>query len=141
MKNESFVLGVDLDGVVADFYAGLRPIAAEWLGVPQEELAEDVSYGLPEWDLDTMGGYENLHRYGILYWDLCFMKEKAAVGANLYLEDAPDNVRELRTAGNIVICLANSTNKDVQPPKAQSWEEMETLVMAEHDKWLKTHKP
>ena len=28
-----FVFGVDLDGVCADFYHGLRPIAAEWLGV------------------------------------------------------------------------------------------------------------
>jgi len=32
MKKQ-FVLGVDLDGVVADFIGGLRPIAAEWLGV------------------------------------------------------------------------------------------------------------
>jgi hypothetical protein len=30
---DRFVLGVDLDGVVCDFYGGLRPIAAEWLGV------------------------------------------------------------------------------------------------------------
>ena len=28
-----FVLGVDLDGVCADFYGGLKPVAAEWLGV------------------------------------------------------------------------------------------------------------
>ena len=33
MTDRSFVFGVDLDGVVADFYGGLRPIAAEWLGV------------------------------------------------------------------------------------------------------------
>ena len=41
-----FVLGVDLDGVVADFYAGLRPIAAEWLGVAADTLPLEVSYGL-----------------------------------------------------------------------------------------------
>ena len=35
-----FVLGVDLDGVVADFYPGLRPIAAEWLGVGLEALLQ-----------------------------------------------------------------------------------------------------
>jgi hypothetical protein len=29
-----FVLGVDLDGVVGDFYGYMRNIAAEWLGVP-----------------------------------------------------------------------------------------------------------
>jgi hypothetical protein len=37
-----FVLGVDLDGVVADFYGGLRVMAAEFLGVPIETLPEKV---------------------------------------------------------------------------------------------------
>src|SRR3972149_4848100 len=32
MTERAFVFGVDLDGVVADFYAGLRPVAAEWVG-------------------------------------------------------------------------------------------------------------
>ena len=38
MNDAKFVLGVDLDGVVADFYTGLRVIAAEWLDVPIETL-------------------------------------------------------------------------------------------------------
>ena len=50
-----FVLGVDLDGVVADFEAGLRPVAAEWLGVEPEDLARELSYGFPEWNLDQIG--------------------------------------------------------------------------------------
>jgi len=54
----AFVLGVDLDGVCADFYRALRPIAAEWLGVPLDSLTEHVTYGLGEWELDSMGGYE-----------------------------------------------------------------------------------
>ncbi len=29
---EVFIFGVDLDGVCADFYEGIRPMAAEWLG-------------------------------------------------------------------------------------------------------------
>jgi len=149
-----FVLGVDLDGVVADFYAGLRPIAAEWLGVAADTLPLEVSYGLGELGLDALGGYEDLHRFavtqrelfrkltpmpdapaalrrisqndvririithrlyvkyfheeavrqttawlehhGIPYWDLCFMKDKAAVGADLYVEDSPANVEALR---------------------------------------------
>jgi hypothetical protein len=56
MAKRRFVLGVDLDGVVADFYRGLRPIAAEWLGVNVSQLTEDVSYGLPQWNLSSMGG-------------------------------------------------------------------------------------
>ena len=31
MDKKRFVLGVDLDETCADFYGGLRPIAAEWL--------------------------------------------------------------------------------------------------------------
>jgi hypothetical protein len=63
MANRRFVLGVDLDGVCADFYEGLRVIAAEWLGVPVETLTRDVTYGLPQWNLDRCGDYEDLHRF------------------------------------------------------------------------------
>jgi 5' nucleotidase, deoxy (Pyrimidine), cytosolic type C protein (NT5C) len=66
MSNNQFVLGVDLDGVVADFYGGLRPIAAEWLEVPIESLPTTVSYGLPEWKLDSApGGYDALHKFAV----------------------------------------------------------------------------
>ena len=59
MTERSFVFGVDLDGVVADFYGGLRPIAAEWLGVDLATLPERVSWGLVEWGVDQApGGYE-----------------------------------------------------------------------------------
>lgn len=59
------MFGVDLDGVCADFYKALRPIAADWLGVPEDSLTPDVTYGLPEWDLGPMGGYEKLHRFAV----------------------------------------------------------------------------
>src|SRR6267142_5261919 len=66
MDDAKFVLGVDLDGVVADFYEGLRIIAAEWLDVPLEKLTSHVTYGLPEWKLDQApGGYDALHRFAV----------------------------------------------------------------------------
>ena len=70
MPHRRFILGVDLDGVVADFYGGLRPVAAEWLGVPLDSLPSDVTYGLPEWNLDVAGGYEALHRFAVTQRDL-----------------------------------------------------------------------
>lgn len=182
-----FVLGVDLDGVVANFYAGLRPIAAEWLGVPVDSLTPDPGYGLVEWNLASMGTYEDLHRFavmqrhlfrelapmpgaaaalrrlsqrqiririithrlyiayfhqeavqqtvawldhhGIPYWDLCFMKDKAAVGADLYVEDSPANVRALRADGNPTIVFANSTNAGLDGPRATTWTDVERLVL------------
>ncbi|HET6147652.1 MAG TPA: 5'-nucleotidase [Polyangia bacterium] len=188
-----FVLGVDLDGVVANFYAGLLPIAAEWLGVPAGSLPVEVSYGLTEWGLDAAGGYEDLHRFavvqrelfrklepmpgaaaalrrisqrgvririithrlfikyfheeavtqttawlehhGIPYWDLCFMKDKAAVGADLYVEDSPENVAALRADGHETIVFRNSTNRQLPPPQAASWAEVEDLVAEHHARW------
>ena len=149
---------MDLDGVVADFYGGLRPIAAEWLGVDLDTLPERVSWGLIEWGVDRApGGYEALHKFAVMqrelflklppmhgapqtlrklskegvririithrlfikyfhqiavsqtiqwldrhdipYWDLCFMQQKTAVGADLYIEDSPENVERLRAEG------------------------------------------
>jgi len=181
------VLGVDLDGVCADFFGGLREIAAEWLEVPLDTLTPDVSYGLHEWNLEPAGGYAALHRFAVTqrdlfanlrpihgasvvlrrlsnrdvririithrlfikyfhetairqtiewldrydfpYWDLCFMKEKAAVGADLYIEDSPLNVERLRAGGHDTIVFTNSTNRDVAPPRAESWADVEELVM------------
>jgi 5'(3')-deoxyribonucleotidase len=195
MSGVKFVLGVDLDGVVADFYDGLRTIAAEWLDVPIDKLPSHVSYGLPEWKVDKApGGYEALHRfavtqrelfrvlmpiagapaalrrlsandiririithrlfikyfhqeavrqtiewldhYDIPYWDLCFMKDKAAVGADLYIEDSPDNVKKLRADQHHTIVFTNSTNLELDPPRANTWDEAEELVLDAHNTWL-----
>lgn len=181
------VLGIDLDGVCADFYGRMREIAAEWFERRVDELTEEVSYGLPEWGIDPEKPeqYQNLHRFavterelfkttpmvpgarrvlrrlsdegyririithrlfihyfhamavqqtiewldhhGLPYRDLCFMKDKDQVGANIYIEDAPRNV-ELRARGFYTICFANSTNKDVADPRAAGWEEVYQLV-------------
>ena len=192
--NPRFVLGVDLDGVCADFYRGLRPIAAEWLGVDVETLPERVSWGLPEWRIDKApGGYTALHRFAVTqrdlfrilppmpgapaalrclsaadvririithrffikffhqvaarqtiewldyhdipYWDLCFMQEKAAVGAELYIEDSPSNVERLRADGLETIVFTNSTNEHLAPPRAGTWDQVVDLVLDAKSRW------
>jgi 5'(3')-deoxyribonucleotidase len=193
MSDVRFVLGVDLDGVCADFYGGLRPIAAEWLGVPESELSTEVSHGLKEWRLDALGGYSALHRFavtqrdlfrklkpiegapaalrrlsslniririithrlftsyfhveavsqtvewlehwGIPYRDLCLMEDKAAVGADMYVEDAPLNVERLRADGHATIVFSNSTNRGLPGPRAENWSEVEQLVAAQLATW------
>lgn len=197
--DRQFVLGVDLDGVVADFYAGMRPIAAEWLGVPVERLTPTPSYALVEWKLESAGSYHDLHRFavtqrnlfrelapipgaaatlrrlsqqgvrirvithrlyieyfhqqaiqqtvawldhhGVPYWDLCFMKDKAAVGADLYIEDSPTNVEALRADGHPTIVFSNSTNVPLAAPRADSWVEVERLVLAEKQRWERGRAP
>jgi 5'(3')-deoxyribonucleotidase len=189
-----FVLGVDLDGVCADFYAGLRPIAAEWLGVEVEKLPLAVTWDLPEWGVDKApGGYDALHRFAVTqrdlfrvlpvmpgapqalrrlsdegvririithrlyikhfhqvaarqtiewldyhdipYWDLCFMREKADVGADMYVEDSPENIKRLRDAGKETIVFTNSANLDVGPPRAEDWGQVAEMVLARMQKW------
>lgn len=64
------VLGVDLDGVCADFYARMREIAAEWLEVDLGSLTKDVSYGLAEWGIRDEDHYRQLHRFAVTQRDL-----------------------------------------------------------------------
>ena len=88
MADKRFVFGVDLDGVCADFYGGLRPIAAEWLDVGVETLTEAPTYGLPEWGIDRApGGYSALHRFAVTQRQL-FEQLKPMRGA-------PDVLRRL----------------------------------------------
>lgn len=193
MSGNRFVLGVDLDGVVADFFAGIRPIAAEWLGVSAQSLTPEVGYDLDEWNLRPVGSYQDLHRFavtqrnlfrdmdpipgapaalrrlslrdvririithrlcikyfhleavaqttrwlehhGIPYWDLCFMKDKAAVGADLYVEDSPSNIAELRADGHPTIVFTTSANRELEGPRADTWEDVEEIVARHLARW------
>jgi len=193
MNDTIFTLGVDLDGVVGDFYGSIRKIAAEWLNKPLETLTTEVTYGLEEWGIAEFGGYDRLHRfavtqrdifrdmepienapailrklsnqgiririithrlflkyshrttitqtvdwldnYDIPYWDICFMKDKGAVGAHVYIDDAPENIISLRKQGCKTIVFSNSTNRDLTGPRADSWLEIENLVMDAREEW------
>jgi 5'(3')-deoxyribonucleotidase len=193
MDESEFVFGVDLDGVVADYIQGLKPIAAEWLGVPVTSLTDEVSYGFKEWNI---GDYDDLHRfalkeralfaslplmddaapalrrissrgvririithrlyipwfhrqavvqtiewlekYGIPYWDLCFMAEKSSVNAHVYVEDSPGNISALRKAGREVIVFRNSTNREIAAPEAYNWPEVERWVLEKFELWNKS---
>jgi 5'(3')-deoxyribonucleotidase len=193
MDENTFILGVDLDGVVGDFYGAMRKIAAEWLNKPVESLTTEVEYGLDEWDIYEYGGYDRLHRfavtqrhifrdmlpienapavlrklssqdiririithrlflkyshratvtqtvdwldnYDIPYWDICFMNDKGAVGAHVYIDDAPENITSLRGQGCKTIVFDNSTNRGMPGPRANDWLEVERLVMEAREEW------
>ena len=193
MDKNSFIFGVDLDGVVGDFYGSMRKIAADWLDKPLESLTTEVTFGLSEWGLDEYGGYERLHRFAVTqrnlfrdmepiknapailrklssldiririithrlflkyshrasitqtvewldswdipYWDLCFMADKGAVGAHVYIDDSPSNIKRLRNQGGNTIVFSNSTNRELPGPRAETWEEVERLVMEAREEW------
>ena len=193
MDESKFILGVDLDGVVGNFYSAMRKIAAEWLDKPLEALNPEVSFGLDEWGLGEYGGYERLHRFAVTqrnlfrdmepikdapailrklsgrgiririithrlflkyshretitqtvdwldrwdipYWDLCFMADKGAVGAHVYIDDSPANIIRLRDQGCNTIIFSNSTNRQLSGPRADNWQEVERLVTEAREEW------
>ena len=193
MDESSFILGVDLDGVVGDFYEAMRLIAAEWLNKDPASLTREVSYGLQEWGLADYGGYDRLHRFAVTqrnlfrdmkpvegapstlrklssrgiririithrlflkyshkttiiqtvdwldnwdipYWDICFMNDKGAVGAHVYIDDAPSNITRLRDQGCNTIVFGNSTNLELPGPRVDTWKEAERLIMEAREEW------
>jgi len=193
MNDNIFILGVDLDGVVGDFYEAIRKIAAEWLDRPLETLTTEVTFGLDEWGLAEFGGYDRLHRFAVTqrnifrdmepiknapailrklsnqgiririithrlflkfshrttitqtvdwldnndipYWDICFMNDKGAVGAHVYVDDAPENIISLRNQGYKTIAFSNSTNRGLPGPRANDWFEVERLIMEAREEW------
>lgn len=61
----SFVLGVDLDGVSADYDAGLRRVYEAERGQPPPVPHEERSWDLRGWDLGH-GGFDELHRTAVV---------------------------------------------------------------------------
>jgi 5'(3')-deoxyribonucleotidase len=75
-----------------------------------------------------------LDNYGIPYRDLCFTGEKVAVGADLYIEDTPHNVLALREVADTTV-FTNSTNRDLEGPRADTWQDVEALVLEHSARW------
>src|SRR3989304_4796536 len=82
---------------------------------------------------------EWLETHDIPYWDLCFMSDKAAVGAHLYIEDSPENGERLRADGHPTIVFSNTTNLHLPGPRADTWAQVEELVVAELGKGKGRH--
>lgn len=81
-----------------------------------------------------------LDRFEIPYWDICFMKDKAAVGADLYIEDTEANVIALRGAGNLTVVFGNVTNVGFPGVRLDNWLDVEAVVRATHERWQGTHR-
>jgi 5'(3')-deoxyribonucleotidase len=62
--NESFVVGVDLDGVCANYTEGFRQVVAADRGVDPASLPAARSWGFDEWGLDD-AEFGRLHRMAV----------------------------------------------------------------------------
>ena len=191
-----FVLGVDLDGVVANYEKKFKeitsliknvavsdiPAATDWSFVKSGwpfESEEDflathkkavVEYNLFNslepitgasdslWELsdhgvririvtyrlvvnfshsqavqDTISWLESPRPDGrplIPYRDICFVKDKAHVGCDMYVDDAPHNIEVLRKAKgwDNVLVFDQEYNKHITDPRVSSWGEIVDIV-------------
>ena len=197
MPDRQFILGVDLDGVVANHTVRFREIMAEIRGIGADEIEAAMplerSWDFREWGF-APDEYAKYHRIAVMehdmfrtmpliegaadalwrlsdagvwiriithrlyvhwghekavadtaawldeqkipYRDLCFLAAKPQVEADAYIDDAPHNVEQLRSAGNTVIMFEHPYNRDVTGgPSAAGWPEVEEIVtelVAEH---------
>ncbi|PKK89681.1 MAG: 5'-nucleotidase [Candidatus Wallbacteria bacterium HGW-Wallbacteria-1] len=188
MARRDYILGVDLDGCVVDYYRALRPIAAEWLGKSEDELPMNFSWGMTEWGIPEDGelGFDYLHRfavvkrrifetappiplacatmrrlsdlgvririvthrlcidnfhetaliqtarwlekYGVPYWDICFLKDKNSINADLFIDDSPVNIEKFKAASKRVLIFGCPNNMGVQGDRADDWNQVYDYV-------------
>jgi 5'(3')-deoxyribonucleotidase len=183
---DTFVLGVDLDGVCGDYTSAFRTVVAAERGVDPDTLSADRSWDFHEWGVAELGGFDAVHRTAVLehrmfrempvmagaadalwrlsdagvwiriithrlyvnwghavavadtvewldkraipYRDICFLGNKPEVEADCYVDDSPANVQALRDADNLVIVYDAPYNRDLEGPRASSWDDVERLV-------------
>ncbi len=65
----------------------------------------------------------------IPYRDICFLGAKPEVEADCYIDDAPHNIEQLRSADNDVIVFDQPYNREFDGLRARTWEEVETIVV------------
>jgi 5'(3')-deoxyribonucleotidase len=98
--------------------------AGVWIRVITHRLC--VNWGHAVAVADTVAWLDST---GVPYRDICFLGEKTAVGADCYVEDSPANIEALRAGGNHVIVFDAPYNRDVPGPRADTWSEVETMVL------------
>lgn len=99
--------------------------AGIWIRVITHRLY--VNWGHASAVADTVTWLDD-HR--IPYRDICFLGNKPDVGADVYVDDGPHNIVNLRRAGHEAIIFDQPYNAHLDGPRAHSWNELEDMVMA-----------
>lgn len=194
MTERSFTLGLDLDGVCADFIHGFRPHVAAATGASMHELGPlwtwDVTTAWPavgsmqqfmdiHADATRAGLYATLpviahapkmlrslasngvhvrvithrlsdpelapritadtmhwlNRNRIPYSDISFTGNKAQVEADVYVDDAPANIKALTAAGKTLIIFDQPYNRHFDGLRARDWVQAAEMVSELQDAW------
>lgn len=188
MEERKIVIGVDLDGVCANYYNSLRHYVAEKNGIPvdmvEEVYPDPITYDMIEWpdfehnftkyhtDAVSNGIFKNmeaipgasynlwklneegyhlriitsrfvkhgqnaqvisdtafwLDQHDIPYRDIMFVKDKADVYADVYIDDSPENIANLNKTGRNVIIFNASYNLELEGKRATNWDEVYRII-------------
>ena len=71
-----------------------------------------------------------LEKHHIPYSDLCFLKEKVSLGADLYIDDSPSNIKAYEKSGKDYLIFENCTNLGLAGPRAKNWDEVYDYVLS-----------
>ncbi|MGI9606433.1 MAG: 5' nucleotidase, NT5C type [Acidimicrobiales bacterium] len=85
-----------------------------------------VNWGHASAVADTVTWLDD-HR--IPYRDICFLGNKPDVGADVYVDDGPHNITQLRAAGHEAIVFDQPYNRHLGGARAADWNVLEDMVM------------
>jgi 5'(3')-deoxyribonucleotidase len=188
MEKRKVIIGVDLDGVCANYYDALRRLVAAKYGVPENKIEEiypaPSTYDMAEWPdfkdnfvkyhseavlqgiytlMKPIGGASEtlwkmseegyhlrvitsrfvkhgqnaqvisdtavwLDKNSIPYRDIIFAKDKADIYADIYIDDSPDNVMNLKMAGRKVITFDAPYNQELEGLRAKNWDDVYRII-------------
>jgi len=185
-KDQEFILGVDLDGVVADYEKAFARISGEILNLGPEHFpqADNWSFVQSNWPFETEEQFRSIHsqaveKYNMFrnlpviqgasealwrlsdggvririvthrlvvnnihavavgdtvtwldennipYRDICFVRDKADVGADMYVDDGPSNILSLQEAvgKNNVLIYNQLYNQHLAGLRVKNWEDL-----------------
>lgn len=69
-----------------------------------------------------------LEHHNFPYWDLCFVRDKGSVNADLYIEDSPSNIKVLQDQGKDVIIFDAPYNRGIAGIRAMNWEAVQNYI-------------
>lgn len=71
-----------------------------------------------------------LDKHSIPYRDIMFVKNKADVYADVYIDDSPENIHNLKAKhpDSLVIIFDTGYNKDLEGSRATNWSEVVALI-------------
>jgi len=109
----------------------MLPKAVYYLRLLADRGTKIIPYRLYNGSLDQMvvlQTFDWLYKNQIPFCDLCFVNGYVKVGADIYIDNDPQNVNKLRREGLYAIFFANAVNEAIKKPRAETWEEVYQLI-------------